>query len=457
MRYILPPIMISGFAAGVFFRSFFDFGWPLALLIIIVSIFFLIFYHTDIQRPGGGFLLIAGVFILTFGLGVLRYEIKDSRDISAELKPQLNQKVLLKGIIADEPDERENSTRLIFKSETGDKILLVTSRYPEFSYGDIAEVGGTLEEPDNFSDDFDYKSYLAKDDIFLEIIFPEIKKNGSGGGSKIKSALLEIKKKYIESLSRVLPEPQASFVGGLTIGARKSMPADILEEFRKVGVIHIVVLSGYNITIIARSISYFFALFLPKFFGTILGIAGIFLFAVLSGASATVVRASVMASILYFAGFTGRVYQAKVALFAAGLLMLLYNPKILRFDLGFQLSFLASLGLLYFSPRLKPFVKWLPKKFGFREHGLATLSAQIAVLPVLLQNSDSLSLFSLPANLLILIFVPATMFFGFLSGVFGWIHPFIAYPFSWAAYLLSSYELAVASFFANLPFSSINL
>ena len=345
----------------------------------------------------------------------MRYEVKDASAISLCLEAKMGQKVLLKGVIAEEPDERENSTRLIFKSETGDKILLITSRYPEYFYGDIVEAAGELEEPDNFSDDFDYKTHLAKDDIFLEIVFPEIKKTGSGGGSKIKSALLEIKKKYLDGLSRVLPEPNASFVGGLTIGARKSMPADILDEFRKVGVIHIVVLSGYNITIIARSISYFFALFLPKFFGAVFGIVGIILFAVLAGASATVVRASIMASILYFAGLTGRVYQAKIALFAAGILMLLYNPKILRFDLSFQLSFLASLGLLYFSPRLKPLVGWLPEKFGFREHGLATLSAQIAVLPLLLYNTGNFSLFALPANILILVVVPMTMFFGFLA------------------------------------------
>ena len=452
MRYNIPIFIISGFALGIFFRSFFDFGWQFGALFIIVGAFIFLFSRLKIS---GAFIFIS-VFLFASGLGILRYEVKDASAISLGLEAKMGQKVLLKGVIAEEPDERENSTRLIFKSETGDKILLITSRYPEYFYGDIVEAAGELEEPDNFSDDFDYKTHLAKDDIFLEIVFPEIKKTGSGGGSKIKSALLEIKKKYLDGLSRVLPEPNASFVGGLTIGARKSMPADILDEFRKVGVIHIVVLSGYNITIIARSISYFFALFLPKFFGAVFGIVGIILFAVLAGASATVVRASIMASILYFAGLTGRVYQAKIALFAAGILMLLYNPKILRFDLSFQLSFLASLGLLYFSPRLKPLVGWLPEKFGFREHGLATLSAQIAVLPLLLYNTGNFSLFALPANILILVVVPMTMFFGFLAGVLGWVHPLLATPFSWTAYFLSSYELAIANFFAGLPLASIN-
>ncbi len=455
LRRIWPALTIFGFAFGVFFRSFFNADWPVALFIMITGVFFLIFAYLKVEYPKGIFIFL-GIFILSFGLGILRYDIKDNAPVSRELFFAVGQNISLKGFISDEPDERENSTRLIFKATSGDKILLVTNRYPEFSYGDILEISGTLKKPDNFSD-FDYRAYLAKDDVFLEMVFPEIKKIGSGSGSIVKSALLKIKNGYLENLSRVLTEPQASFIGGLTVGARKSMPSDILENFRKVGVIHIVVLSGYNITIVARAFAGALGSFLPRVFSASFGIVGIILFAIMAGASATVVRASIMAAILYLAGSAGRVYQAKIALFAAGFLMILYNPKILRFDLGFQLSFLAALGLIYLSPYFARFVKWLPQRFKIREYALATLSAQIAVLPVLLQNSDSLSLFSLPANLFILVLVPATMFFGFLSGVLAFVHPFIAYPFSWVAYLLSSYELAVASFFANLPFSSINL
>ncbi|MEK7566852.1 MAG: ComEC/Rec2 family competence protein [Patescibacteria group bacterium] len=449
MLYKAPVLIIFGFAAGIFLASFFEVGFALAALVIITSAFLFLLSGF---RPDGALVFIS-IFIFALGVGVLRYEIKDSSAVSPELKKFIGQKISLKGVVVEEPDERENSTRLIFKADSGDKILLVVNRYPEYFYGDIVDIGGTLKEPDNFSDDFDYKSYLAKDEIFLEMVFPEIKKTGSGGGSKIKSALLELKKKYLENLAKVLPEPQASFVGGLTIGAKKSMPAEILEQFRKVGVIHIVVLSGYNITIVAKAFAGVLGSFLPRVFAASFGVLGIFLFAVLAGASATVVRASIMAAILYLAGSVGRVYEAKIALFSAGFLMLLYNPKILRFDLGFQLSFLAALGLLYLSPHFEKFVRWLPKKFKLREYGLATLSAQVAVLPVLLQNSDSFSFLSFPANLLILIFVPATMLFGFLSGVLVWIHPWAAYPFSWAAHFLSSYELGVASFFASLPLS----
>ena len=164
-----------------------------------------------------------------------------------------------------------------------------------------------------------------------------------------------------------------------------------------------------------------------------------------------------MATILYFAGLTGRVYQARIALFIAGFLMLLVNPKILRFDVSFQLSFLATLGLLYLSPRLERFVKFLPQKYQIREYGLATLSAQLAVTPLLLYTMGTFSLVALPANLLILVAVPLTMLFGFLTGVIAWASAWLAMPFAWITYILASYELAVAHILARPFFSEITI
>lgn len=448
-RQTILILFLVGFGAGIFLRSFFEIYWTLAALAGISGIFFLIFSHLDVKRPNYVFLALA-VFLVSLGLGILRYEIKDAVSISQELQSKIGQNVFLRGMVVDEPDERENNSRLIFEAEeTKDRILIIAPLYPEFSYGDILKIEGRLEKPENFND-FDYRAYLAKDEIFLEMFYPQIQKLESGRGWWLKSALFGLKAKYLKSLSQILPEPQAALVAGLTVGARRSIPQEILEDFRKVGVIHIVVLSGYNVTIVARAVASFFATFLPYFLSTAAGLIGIFLFAILTGATATVVRASIMAAILYFAGLTGRIYQAKIALFAAGFLMLIFNPKILRFDLSFQLSFLATLGLLYLSPHLERFVKWLPKILNLREYGLATLSAQLAVMPLLLYNMGTFSIVALPANLLILIAVPATMLFGFLTGVAAWLHPWFAAPFSWLTFLLSSYALKIAELFAQI-------
>ena len=190
--------------------------------------------------------------------------------------------------------------------------------------------------------------------------------------------------------------------------------------------------------------------------GIVSGIIGIVAFAILAGGSATVVRASVMAILIYFAHMTGNVYRVTVALFIAGFFMLLQNPKLLRFDASFQLSFLATLGLIFIAPKIENYLKFVPKKFNLREVASATISAQIAVTPFILQNMGTFSIVALPVNLLILLTVPAAMLFGALAGVAGMISSILAMPFSWLTYAILEYELKVVEFFAKLPLAQIN-
>ena len=171
----------------------------------------------------------------------------------------------------------------------------------------------------------------------------------------------------------------------------------------------------------------------------------------MTGASATIVRAAIMAILVLVARSTGRVYEVTVALLFAGFFMVLQNPKILRFDPSFQLSFLATLGLIFVAPRLQNYIGFLPEKGGFRDNVAATLSAQLAVLPLLLHLTGNVSPFALPANILILMFIPATMLFGFMvwaAGIFSYI---LSLPFAWVAWLFLNYELGVAHFFSALP------
>ena len=143
--------------------------------------------------------------------------------------------------------------------------------------------------------------------------------------------------------------------------------------------------------------------------------------------------------------------------FIAGFFMLLHNPKILVFDVSFQLSFLATVGLIYFSPLIEPKVKWVTEKWKLREIVVATISTQIFVLPFLLYKTGLFSVVSLPVNLLILTAIPATMLLGFLAGTSAFVSAALATPFAWGAYTLLAYELGVVEWFARLPFASITL
>jgi len=308
-------LVIAGFGIGVLVRSFWALIPGISYLFIFIGALFVALFVLRTWKPsfqvGGRFLLTVAIFLIAFGFGILRYDIKDQARVSDQIEPFIETRVFLQGVIVDEPDERENSTRLVFRVDrvfdwdikewmyvSGDRVLLTAQRYPEFSYGDLVEIRGILKEPEDFTEpssagrDFSWRSYLAKDDIFLQMFYPEITRIESGHGSLLKSALFGIKQKYLESVSRSLPEPHASFLGGLTVGARRSMPQELLDDFRKVGLIHIVVLSGYNVTIIARSIAIFFTAFLSQALSIVVGIIGIAFFAILTGGSATVVRPS---------------------------------------------------------------------------------------------------------------------------------------------------------------------
>ena len=465
--------LLLGFSGGVLMRSFYDFGWNFALLFIFLGLILVgIFYIFKFQK----FVFFSALFFFAFGLGILRYDFKETRN--AELENKIGQKISFQGVIIDEPDEKENYTRLVVEAEevssqgrdaiiseriedldksgeTKIKILVVNRRYPIFRYGDRVEIFGKLGQPEKFSD-FDWPVYLAKEDIYFEMAYPQIKLISSDGGFWLKRKLFDIKEKFIANLSAVIPEPNAGYLAGLTVGAKQAMPKPLLEDFRKTGVIHIVVLSGYNVTIAAYAIMKILG-FLPQIVGISLGIFGIMLFALLTGASATVVRASIMASLALLARATGRIHQITVALLAAGFLMILHNPKILRFDSSFQLSFLATLALIYVSPIVENKLSFVPKKFNLREIAGATISTQIFILPFLLYKMGLFSAVALAANLLILIFVPATMFFGFASGIAGFISQILSIPFGWIAYAFSAYELWVVDIFSKLPFASFNI
>ena len=411
------------------------------------------------------------LFIFAAAFGMFRYDLSELHKYNPLLEQSLGKQVTFRGVVSDEADERESSSRLtvtldsaVLEEEkvsiTG-KILVITNLYPKWKYGDRLELSGLLAKPKNFSDEttlreVDYRAYLAKDGIYYEMFRPRVTLLSGGQGSWLAEKLFAFKKAFIGNISRFIPEPHAALLGGLVVGAKQSLGKKLLDDFRTVGVIHVVVLSGYNITIIAYFIEWLFSR-LRKTPRLILASAGIILFAIMVGASATVVRATIMALLVLLARSTGRIYAVTRALLIAGFFMLMHNPKILVFDTSFQLSFLATVGLIYFSPLIEPKVKWVTEKWKLREIVVATIATQIFVLPFLLYKTGLFSVVSLPVNLLILTAIPATMLLGFLAGISAFVSTTLALPFAYGAYVLLAYELGVVEWFAKLPFASVTI
>jgi competence protein ComEC len=267
----------------------------------------------------------------------------------------------------------------------------------------------------------------------------------------VKEFLLQIKEAFTKRLSGLFYEPQNSLLVGILIGGHGTLPKTVVDNFNNTGVSHIIAVSGFNITIIISALASL-AYVVGRRASFWLATSTIIAFVIITGASASVVRAAIMGFLLLIALSIGRQYSIGPALFFAGLIMLIINPKILFWDVGFQLSFAATLGIIYFMPVLNQLTEKLPQAFGVKTLILTTLSAIAATLPIILFNFGTLS-FSAPlVNLLILPFVPATMLFGFLS-----ILPFVGPGFALVANWLLIYILKVTDFFAHVPYSSLNI
>ena len=454
--------VIGGFGLGVLMRSFFFFGVTFSLLLTffaLIAFAICLFSKTPVN-------IFTALFLLAVALGVVRFDIAELKTGDPYLENTIGEQVILQGVVVDEPDERETNTKLTvrIKEHAGGrsttKILVTTERYPRYSYGDVLTLTGKLTKPTPFVSDrgsvFDYRMYLKSSGIFFTMYNPAIEKVGSREGNMVRHALFSVKSAFLNRIRSVIEEPQASLLGGLVVGAKHSLGERLLDDFRTVGVIHIVVLSGYNVTIVAEFIMRLL-IFLPLFFSWSIGIIAIVLFALLSGAGATIVRASIMAILVIISRATGRTYQITRALMLTGFVMVLFNPFILVFDSSFQLSFMATIGLIHLAPELERYFGWVPTRLQLREFATATIATQLFVLPMLLYKMGQLSTVAFPANLLVLPTVPVAMLFGFITGLLGFFNTFISLPFAYATEGLLSYQLFIVDVFAKIPFASVSI
>ncbi|KKP86640.1 MAG: ComEC/Rec2-related protein, competence protein ComEC [Parcubacteria group bacterium GW2011_GWC1_35_8] len=466
MRDRIFYALCFGFILGVFLRSFIFVNLYLIILIGVISLA-LFFYFFFISKNKWG--IIATIFVLAFCLGIFRFHAVDVPAPSI-FESKVGQKVFLTGKIIDEPSIKENNQQLtVLMAPQGlaldslkarpfpaTKILLSTSLDEDLKYGDEISFSGKLEKIENFITDqgkvFDYVNYLRKDGIFYVMGYPKIEIISRGNGNFIKNTLFFIKENFLEKINLAIQNPESLLMGGLILGEKSSFDQALRTSFVNTGTIHIVALSGYNVTIVAEWIMKLFA-FLPSNFGFGLGILGILFFVIMAGGQSTAIRAGVMASLALVARATGRNYDVARALILAGVGMILLNPFLLVYDVSFQLSFIATIAVIFFAPRIEKYFMWVPDYFKLRDIVSVTCAVYIFVLPFILYKMGNLSLVALPANMLILPFIPITMVFGFLTGFAGIISYIFAVPFGYISYLFLHYELGIINFFSNLPFA----
>ena len=382
---------------------------------------------------------------------------------------EADQEIVLEGIIVSEPEQRINQQKFEFKAKeipgkprtkassealVRGKILITTEIYPEYHYGDKLEISGRLREPAVF-EDFDYRRYLAKDKIYSVIYSPHIKLLGRHQANWFGQRIFNFKARLREVIDKTLLPPQGSILKAVFLGDKWGLSNSLKEKLNITGTRHIVAISGMHMIIMSqillflalaiglwRSQAFYFVLILLT------------LYIIMIGAPASAVRAGLMAGLLLLAQKIGRLRSAGRAVVFAATIMLAINPSLLKADVGFQLSFMATLSIIYLKPILDSRIINWPNPFRLKDILTMTLAAQLGALPILVFHFGRLSLISPLANLLIVPFLPLIMLSGIILSFSGLIWLPLAKIISWPVWFLLSYLVKVVNYLSSLPMAA---
>lgn len=422
----------------------FKFAPILVFLYLSLALLILLFVLAFFKKHKVSILVFAGVIVFLLGAWRAAASLEEN-----QFQNILETKTVLEGIIVEDVDIRPDKQLIAFQPKGhSQKILVTTNFINNFSYGDKVVVDGKVKQVENFGD-FDYEKYLQRYNVYALSNYPKILILKTNQANSIKFYLLQVKAWCVEYLSRFLQEPHLSLLLGILIGAKKSLPKDLVQNFATVGLSHVVAVSGYNISVLIVSLG-FLAKFVGRKMSFWLSVIVIVAFVIMAGASASVLRAAVMGGLLLVAFRLGRPYSFAPAILFSALLMLLVSPKILLWDIGFALSFAATLGIIYGVPLLEDLTLNISEWFGLKTIFFTTICAIISTLPLSLLYFGQVSAVAILTNLLVLPLVPPVMFLGFCVFI-----PWFSAGYSYLVFWLLSYIIWVVNFFARLPFAGL--
>jgi competence protein ComEC len=414
--------------------------------------------------------------------GAAAYSLIAPAPKTPELDALINTKAALSGVIVADPDIREtsahltlevskvapaqsskslssSSTAIIYDSGRKTRVLVFTDRFTDVAYGDEVVVEGKLKKPEAFETDsdrtFDYPHYLLAHGITHQVSFPHITVLSHDNGNPVVASLISLKHFLLSGMQKALPEPESALLAGLLLGEKQSLGEKVTESFRNAGVVHIIVLSGYNVALVINAVLFIAQSFLPRVAALSTAGVAIVAFVIMTGASETTIRASIMALIVLLARFLHRPTDGIRILLIAAAGMALFNPYLVLFDLSYQLSILATLGLILFSDKIAKRIPAIPETLGLREIVSTTIATQITVLPLLILSVGQVSIVSLISNVLVLPAVPLAMLVGFISALLAPFLFILSLPFVAVSYAVLHYIIGVSVALGDIPLASV--
>lgn len=375
------------------------------------------------------------------------------------------------GVIVAEPDVRDTHVNLRVAVDVTRRYeettaisgtaLVQAPRYGGYTYGDRIQFSGTPLTPPEF-DDFSYRDYLARQGVFTMIPNATVDILSSGHGSLFMEAMLSLKRQAQTLIADSLPEPQASLLTGILLGVETGISPEVRDAFNATSASHVIAISGFNMTLIAGLLSRMLTIAWPRrrVLTVVVGSAAIAVYTLFVGANPAVVRAAIMSILLIAAPLFRRRTYVPASLALAALIMSALDPYVL-WDVGFQLSFAAVLGLALFTTPLEGVFRRALSHFFttarverllqlLSEPLIVTLAAQITTLPLIVFYFQRLSLSSFIVNFLILPVQTPLLLLGGLATLVGLVVAPLAQPLYWGAWAFLSWTVEVVRLFARL-------
>jgi competence protein ComEC len=404
---------------------------------------------------------LAAVCVLASLLGAARYQAAVPHIGPDDAGFYVGQsRVVLRGVVTEAPDVRDTATNLRVSvsglqvagewRSLGGLVQATVGRYPEFHYGDGLELAGRLEDPPVF-EDFSYKDYLARQGVLAVIYRPQVTLLARDQANPLIALLLAVRDRAQQVITAALPEPQAALTVGVLLGVKAALPRDFSDDLQAVGLTHIVVVSGFNLAVVAGFLQRTSARRLGPKWSALAAVVGVLLFTLMVGASGAVVRSAIMVTLALAAVALGRQSDGLNSLaLACGLMVAWWPPQL--WDVGFQLSAAATFGLIWLAPVIETWLVRLPQVI--RGNLAVALAAQAMTMPILVSNFHLVSLVSPVANLAALWAVPFLMACGLVVALVGWIWTPAAAVVGWSAWLFATWIAATVQGLASLPWAA---
>ncbi len=390
--------------------------------------------------------------------------------------------VQLNGCVVRPPDRRDNVTYLtvavdslrplkasflVNPEDVGGLLLVqVPLDGTAWAYGDRIQVTGQLQTP-NEHGSYSYRAYLARKGIYSVTAYARVIRLETDLGNPILAKIYRLADQAQRTLEAMFPAPESDLLAGILLGREQGLSPELQAAFRRTGTTHIIAISGFNIAILSGLFASIFTRVLGRRSGALAAVLAISGYTVLVGADAAVVRAAIMGALGVLGGMFGRRQNGLNSLGMAALGMALADPQI-PWDVGFQLSIAATLGLvLYAQPLSEGFIRlasrWMSveraEKFAgpVGEFFLFTLAAQVMTLPVMAYHFGDVSWLALVANPFILPPQPLVMILGGLSGLTGLILPGLGRVFAALALPFVAYTIRMVQWLGRLPVGGLIL